>query len=95
VATGGAGGAATCNAAAPGAVMPGLIAFGTNLHAAPVGGSITAGTFAVTETPFIPATLSAAELTRITTLCGFIQSNGTGFGVCPGCTTGAAGATRQ
>ena len=95
VASIGTAGATSCNAATPGTIMPGLIAFGTNLHAAPVGGFNSAGTYAVTETPFIPATLSAAELARITTLCGFIQSNGTGFGVCPGCSAGAAGGTRQ
>ena len=75
--------------------MPGLIAFGTNVHAAPVGGSNTAGTFTLTETPFVPAALSVAELSRITTLCGFVPSNGTGFGVCPGCAVGAALAARQ
>ena len=94
-----------CNATTPliaGAVAPaggalalGLIAFGTNIHAAPVGGSNTAGTFAVTETPFIPSTLSTAEISRITTLCGFMMANGSGFGVCPGCLPGAAGASRQ
>ena len=88
---------ATCNAStvAPATLGTGLLAFGTNIHAAPVGGSVTAGTFDTTETPFRTATLSAAELTRITVLCGFIQANGTGFGICPGCTTGAAGASRQ
>jgi len=85
----------TCSAATPGTAAPGLIAFGTNIHAAAVGGSVAAGTFAVTETPFIPSTLSTAELTRISTLCGFIGANGTGFGICPGCTAGAAGAVKQ
>lgn len=89
------GGAFTCDPSTPGALLPGLIAFGTNIHAAPQGGSNTPGTYATTETPFVPATLSTAELARITTLCGFIQANGTGFGLCPGCTTGASGATRQ
>ena len=97
--------AGACNASSPlpplpafpaaGALAPGLIAFGTNIHAAPVGGTITAGTYATTETSFIPSTLSVAELTRISTLCGFILANGTGFGVCPGCTAGAAGAVHQ
>ena len=95
IATDGTAGAAACNAAVPGTLEPGLIAFGTNLHAAAVGGSITSGTFAMTETPFVPSTLSPAELSRITTLCGFIQSNGTGFGVCPGCSAGAAGAVKR
>ena len=84
-----------CNAATPGPLVGGLIAFGTNIHVAPVGGSNTAGTYATTEKAFIPSTLSAAELTRITTLCGFIQANGTGFGICPGGAAGAAGAVRE
>lgn len=42
----------------------------------------------VTETPFTPATLSAAELTRMTTLCGTIQTNGSGFGICRSCRLG-------
>jgi len=87
--------AAGATSPAPGSLAVGMVAFGTNIHAAPVGGSVTAGTFAVTETPFIPSTLSAAELARATTLCGFILANGTGFGVCPGCTPGAAGAVRE
>jgi len=93
------GGAASCNPSTVGTgtdhLQVGLVAFGTNLHAAAPGGSVGPGTYAVTETPFIPATLSAAELARITTLCGFIMANGTGFGLCPGCSTGAAGAVKQ
>jgi len=95
----------TCDASTPlitgnvapaaGALAEGMVAFGTNVHAAPVGGSISAGTYALTETPFIPSTLSTAEVSRITTLCGFINANGSGFGVCPGCTLGAQGAVRQ
>lgn len=42
----------------------------------------------VTETPFTPATLSAAELTRMTTLCGNIQTNGSGYGICRSCRQG-------
>ena len=94
LATSGTGGATSCNAAAPGPTASGLIAFGITTHAATVGGSITQGTYALSETPFVPATLGAAELLRITTLCGFIQSDGSGFGQCPGCSTGAAGAVR-
>jgi hypothetical protein len=52
-------------------------------------------TYGVTETAFTPATLSAAELTRITSLCGFIQSNGSGFGICAGCALGGLGAVAQ
>src|SRR5262249_30538002 len=68
-----------CNAASVTgeALRPGLLAWGTAIHAL----STTPGGFALTEGQFAPATLSAAELTRITSLCGFIQSNGSGFGI--------------
>jgi len=68
----------------------GMRAWGTTLHATP-----TAGEYAVTETEFSHAGLSAAELARITSLCGFIQSNGSGFGICRSCRLGGQGAVRQ
>jgi hypothetical protein len=67
----------------------GMLAFGTTVHAAPV-----AGTFAVTETPFLPATLSAGELASITNRCTNIIGNGSGFGICRTCRAGGAGASR-
>ena len=80
-----------CNAAAPGALAAGLAAWGTTTHAtAPAG-----ATLAVTETPFTPATLSAAELARISSFCGFIQANGSGYGICRSCRMGALGSVRQ
>ena len=85
---------ASCNASTVGTgtnlLTTGLAAWGTTLHAA-----VPAGTFALTETAFTPATLSAAELVRITTLCGFIQTNGSGFGICKACRFGGLGAVRQ
>ena len=95
LATAYAGTGASCDAATPGALAIGLIAFGTNIHLAPVGGSITSSTYAMTETAFTPSTLSASELARASTLCGFSLANGSGYGICPGCTAGAAGAVRQ
>jgi hypothetical protein len=84
----------SCNAATAGsgtsALATGLAAWGTTLHATP-----TAGAYAVTETAFTPATLSGAELGRITALCGFIQSNGSGFGICRSCRFGGLGAVAQ
>ncbi len=86
----------TCNAAAVGTgtntLSPGLAAFGTTLHALPVTPGSPATTFAVTETPFTPSILSAAEANRIISLCGFIQTNGSGFGVCKSCRLGGLGA---
>jgi hypothetical protein len=82
----------TCNAATVTAanLAAGMRAWGTTLHATP-----TAGAFAVTETPFEQAGLSAAELARITTFCGFIQANGSGFGICGSCRQGGLGAAKQ
>jgi hypothetical protein len=68
----------------------GLTAWGTTLHAGAV-----AGTFAVTETQFAEKGLSAAELARLTSFCGFIQANGSGFGICRSCRLGGQGAVRQ
>ena len=84
----------SCNAATAGsgasALAPGMAAWGTTLHATP-----TVGTFAVTETAFTPGTLSAGELARITSLCGFIQANGSGFGICASCRLGGLGTSAQ
>ena len=82
-----------CNATnAPVAnLAAGLLAWGTTLHAAPT----TPVTYQVTETAFSPAGLSAAELERITSFCGFIQANGSGFGICKSCRLGGLGASFQ
>ena len=82
----------SCNAASvPAAnLAAGMRAWGTTLHATP-----TAGTYAVTETAFDQAGLSAAELARITTFCGFIQANGSGYGICRSCRLGGLGADKR
>ncbi len=61
----------------------GMLAWGTTVHAA-----AAAGTFATTETAFIPATLSAGELASITGRCTSIIGNGSTFGICRSCRTG-------
>jgi hypothetical protein len=71
-------------------LVGGLRAWGTTIHA-----SVPAGTFATTETPFSPSALSASELSKLTLYCGFIQANGSGFGICKSCKQGAQGATKQ
>jgi hypothetical protein len=81
-----------CNASVQGTLAPGLVAWGTTLHA---NTAAAAGTYALTETRFTPATLGSAEYTRITALCGFIQSNGSGFGICRSCRLGGLGAVAQ
>jgi hypothetical protein len=76
----------TCNAAAPSAtnLVLGMRAWGSTLHALPT----SPVTYGNTETPFSQAELSLPELSHITTFCQFIQSNGSGFGVCKSCTAG-------
>ena len=81
----------TCDPTFEGLLAPGLRAWGTTLHAAPT----TPVTYQVTETPFSQASLSFAELNRITSLCGFIQANGSGFGICRSCRLGGLGASFQ
>ena len=66
----------------------GMAAWGTTIHALPVTPGSPATTYGVTETKFTSATLSEAELTRITYLCGFLQTNGSGFGICRSCRLG-------
>lgn len=68
----------------------GLVACGTTLHA---NTSSAAASYSVTETRFSSAVLSDAELAHITSTCGFIQSNGSGFGICKGCAAGGLGAS--
>jgi hypothetical protein len=45
--------------------------------------------------PVTFGTAGSAELTRITQLCGFIQTNGSGFGICKSCRFGGLAATEQ
>ena len=75
--------------ASSGTVANGLLAWGTSVHA--VGAS-----FQMAETPFLPATLSDAELQRDVQECQFIQILGSGqFGICKGCTNAGLGASAQ
>ena len=85
-------GTGTCagSAAAPGALTSGMLAFGTTVHVGAAAGSDAA----ITETQFLPATLSAGELGRLTSLCTFINANGSGFGICSTCRLGGLGAGR-
>ncbi len=75
----------SCNpsAATAGKLAGGMRAWGTTLHALP--GSPAYGG---TETAFSPAVLSTSELTKLTSECGFIQTDGSGFGICASCRVG-------
>ena len=84
---------APCNAATviSSNLADGMRAWGTKLHAAPT----TPVSYQVTETEFSRADLSPAELARLTSFCGFIQANGSGFGICRSCRLGGLGAVKQ
>lgn len=61
----------------------GLQAWGTTLHALPIGG------YTVTENKLSVGVLSAAEFAHLSEACLFNQINGSGsFGQCKGCATG-------
>jgi hypothetical protein len=78
-----------CNAATVTGVAHGLLAWGTTLHQ-----NTSTGTpsYSLSEAAFSFATLTDAELVHITATCGFIESNGSGFGICKGCAAGGLGA---
>jgi hypothetical protein len=88
------GSANTCNnsAAVPGALVSGISAWSTTLHA-----TTAPGAFSVTERSFSAATLSAGELASLTGRCSQIIGNNSGAGVCPSCFSGlfAGGADQQ
>jgi hypothetical protein len=88
--TGGSGTSCTNSAATvPTATkVNGLLAWGTTIHNAPA----AVPGYAVTETPFSPATLSEGEQASVAGRCAAILGNGSGFGICRSCQTGALGA---
>ena len=92
------GGACTASKAASVAfedLRPGLLAWGTTIHALPVTAGTPATTYGVTETSFEHPYLSPAELTRMTQLCAFIRANGSGYGICKSCKVGGLGASAK
>jgi len=70
---------------------PGMRAWGTSLHALPG----TPTTYGVTESSFLPGGLSIAEAQHLFSFCGFIQANGSGFGICKSCRAGGLGGAKQ
>jgi len=75
-----------------GAFATGDRAWATNYHVTPVAG----GTFAYgTQTRFEEVPLSPLELEKIRLLCGFIQTNGSNFGICRSCRLGYLGGAKQ
>jgi hypothetical protein len=81
----------TCSAAAAAPVLEaGLRGWGTSLHQ-----NTASGKFEVTENVFQSSELSVSELTKLTTYCGFIQANGSGFGLCRSCRLGGLGGAQK
>ena len=82
-----------CNASnlAVANLASGMRAWGTKLHALPT----TPVSHGVTEVEFSQAPLSIEELTRLSSVCGFIQANGSGFGICRSCRLGGLGAASK
>jgi hypothetical protein len=75
----------------------GLLAWGYTLEP-----SVPAGTYNAVTVPYIPSTLSGfpgdatgTEYNALTTICGFIQANGTGYGKCGTCGLGGLAGARQ
>ena len=82
----------TCNPGSSGADLAfGMRAWGTTLHALPG----TPTTYGLTESAFVDGGLSEAEFLHLTSFCGFIQSNGSGFGICKSCRAGGLGGAKQ
>jgi len=55
-----------------------------------------AGSYTMTETEFAKVSvLSTDQLAKLTTYCGWIQANGSGYGICKACKQGAQGAQKQ
>ena len=82
-----------CNPASPtfDTVATGMRAWGTSLHALP--GSTP--TYGLSEGLFQTADLSIHELSQLTAFCGFIQDNGSGFGICKSCRAGGLGGAKK
>jgi hypothetical protein len=86
--SGGAGTSCSASAATEGTLVNGMVAYGTTPQ--PVGTAYSA-----VEHTFIPSTLSVGEYASITDRCASILGNGSGFGVCNSCKSGALGAGKQ
>jgi hypothetical protein len=79
-----------CNPSTVTNLAHGMLAWETTL--AP---DATAGTYGVVGHTFQFADLSAAELSVQITTCGFIQTDGSGYGICSSCNIGALAGAKQ
>ncbi len=87
--------------AAPAAAIPytagqtGRVAAGMRAWINSLEPQSTPGTYGTVHGAFLPSALIDWELTALSTVCNFIQSNGTGFGICKSCRLGALGGSKQ
>jgi hypothetical protein len=81
-------GPGTCNAAAPGFLVPGLRAWGSTVH-------VAGGNDYMVEGPFAQVGLGFSEYAKMTSFCGFIQQDGSGYGICQSCSATIEGATKK
>ena len=96
VATQGGGTLNTCDptlGGAPGAAIlaEGLRAWSTTLHALPG----TPTRYGLTENDFQVSRFGLPQFEHLTTFCGFINANGSGFGICKTCRAGGLGGAKQ
>jgi hypothetical protein len=91
-----------CN---PATVDPTTLAYGAMAWGATLEPNGATGGYSVISFPFLQGNLSTVlnntfngstdELTGLTQICAFIQSNGTGYGICGSCQTGALTGTKR
>jgi hypothetical protein len=74
----------------PGWLTNGMIAWGSTLEP-----NASAGNYGVVNVPYQKEPLSTSELTALTTICNFIQSDGSGYGICRSCQLGALVGAKQ
>jgi hypothetical protein len=67
-----------------------MLAWGTTLEPA-----ATPGTFSPVNVAYLNGTLSGSELVSLVSTCSFIQGDGTGFGICKSCRTGALSGSKK
>jgi fibro-slime domain-containing protein len=79
-----------CNPATVATTANGMLAWGSTLEPA-----ASPTTYGVVNVPYINGSLSASELSSLTAICSFIQSDGTGFGLCGSCGLGALGGAKK
>jgi hypothetical protein len=67
-----------------------MLAWGTTLEPAS-----TPGTYGPVNVNFLIGTFGPPEINALTSTCSFIQSDGTGFGICKSCQTGALAGAKK